>query len=255
MSPKPVPIPDPTSDGAPPAWLVWDGVRWYRTARGYYQDRHGTLLHRAVYARCNGLELPLPEDVEIHHLDHDTANNAIANLDARDRSVHRAYHALARDDRAWLDQQSLRAIGDTARAMWEVRSPVAVVCLVCGQQFDSRGMRAFYCSSRCSDRAHRERRRNGDDTPRERCIVKSCENCGARFTAALERARFCSQACKKRFRRRSRSPLPARVCAYAPCGAEFSPKRSDAVYCSPACGAAARRLDRRVARYLAGSGA
>jgi hypothetical protein len=198
---------DPVTEFSPPAWQDYAGSRWYRNGRdGYYRDRTGRLLHRAVLE--DSLGRPVPEGCEVHHINHDRADNALANLLLVTAEEHRALHPgkLPPMDRS-----------AAAVEQWRKRAPVDLLCRICGSPFSSRGMRALYCSPRCRDEAHARRSREGGSSTYRRSVQRVCEHCGAGFSAVSERARFCSGACKKRFRR-SRTGGAAAGAPAAPSG-------------------------------------
>jgi hypothetical protein len=60
-------------------------VGYYRATTG---DRH--YLHRRVYEDTYG---PIPADWDVHHIDHDKANNGADNLMAMTKDAHTRLHA------------------------------------------------------------------------------------------------------------------------------------------------------------------
>lgn len=127
----------------PPSWIDWNGERYNRTNRGYYRRRStSTFLHRDVWESVNG---PVPMGYEIHHIDGDTTNNDIDNLECLTRSEHLARHPM----RDMLRHQ--------AAVYWTNKQPVERTCEVCGATYESLGQFSKYCSGKCHGRARRIR--------------------------------------------------------------------------------------------------
>ena len=80
-----------------PTIQEFNGIRFYRCGN-YYQ--HGytepVRLHRAVWEQYHGA---IPDDCDVHHVDHDRTNNRLENLALWDRDEHRKYHARIRPKR------------------------------------------------------------------------------------------------------------------------------------------------------------
>ena len=68
-----------------------EGYFWLRLSGG---GDNRVLWHRQLYQDLQGR--PLAENIEVHHVDHDRANNCAANLVARRGRDHRRHHARAR---------------------------------------------------------------------------------------------------------------------------------------------------------------
>ena len=76
--------------------VTFNGFRYrrYPTAKRpvhrRYFSRAGHLLHRDVWEFHNG---PIPKGYQVHHIDEDTGNNDITNLECLTFAEHRAKHA------------------------------------------------------------------------------------------------------------------------------------------------------------------
>ena len=68
-----------------------EGYFWLRLPGG---GDNRVLWHRQLYQDLQGR--PLAENMEVHHVDHDRANNCAAKLVARRGRDHRRHHARAR---------------------------------------------------------------------------------------------------------------------------------------------------------------
>jgi hypothetical protein len=143
----------------PPAWIDWNGQRWYRMSgtrhqkRGHYRNPGGDLLHRAVWEYTNG---PIPDGGVIHHRNHDKADNLPGNLVLKGSlSEHiREEHPLSSEEAARRGRKS-----HGGRALWDNRLPQRHTCRQCGGEFWSTGMRAMFCNGTCRARFRRARLR------------------------------------------------------------------------------------------------
>lgn len=140
----------------PPAWYDWRSIRWRRTRAGYYQDDNGNLLHREIWRAYVG---PLDDEVMLHHIDHNKANNDPDNLKPVTRAEHCAEHPEKHEHPDWQRMQTSDGGRERARTLWEHRQPRDVVCDWCGTVFQSTGMRAKFCGGTCRARRRRADRR------------------------------------------------------------------------------------------------
>ena len=73
-------------------WIEFDGVKYYPDRRGYWLghvDGSPKRLHISVWEKHNG---SVPIGYHVHHIDHDTNNNAISNLVLMPKGEHLSYH-------------------------------------------------------------------------------------------------------------------------------------------------------------------
>lgn len=78
---------------APLEYVEFDGRKYTLRNTGYYGATTGrrTLMHRDVWEHHNG---PIPDGFDIHHVDHDRANNDLSNLVCLSKDEHtRLHHA------------------------------------------------------------------------------------------------------------------------------------------------------------------
>lgn len=68
-------------------FITFQGEKYTRRANGYYAKTFGNryFLHRAVWESVHG---KIPKGYDLHHIDHDRANNAIENLELYTKSEH-----------------------------------------------------------------------------------------------------------------------------------------------------------------------
>lgn len=138
----------------PPAWLEWDGQRWYRSRKGYYQNRAGVQLQTVVWERVH--DCRVPDGQVVHHRDEDPANNQPDNLQLLTRREHLEAHGqLGRPQPPEVRQ----AISEAQKASWAKRKPRTRVCANCGEDFQSTGQRAKFCGEQCRTAAYREQHR------------------------------------------------------------------------------------------------
>lgn len=149
--------PQPYTAVGPPAWVEWNGCRWYHNGRdGYYRDRTGALLHRAIYEVHHGT---IPDDWHVHHDNEDRHDNRPANLVALTPGDHLRQH----EPRGFL-LMSPEARAERTRAVWARRQPQDRTCAHCGNGFQSTGMRAKFCRPACREADRRARNAAGAGT-------------------------------------------------------------------------------------------
>lgn len=172
--------------------VEWDGRRWYQNARdGYFRNRSGKLLHRAVWTHERGL---IPPGWQVHHKDENRANNAIENLEAMPPSQHQQQH----EPRGWVGWDTSRRRANSVAA-WDRRTPERVVCEQCSKTFSTTGMRSRFCSHNCRST---HRRASGVDNEDRKCI-----QCSSPFTVnRYKQATSCSRLCAQRYRRAPKVP-------------------------------------------------
>lgn len=140
----------------PPAWIEWGGVRWYRTRKGYYQNRAGVQLHTVVWERTEGCRVP--DERVIHHRNGDPSDNRPANLQLLTRRAHLEAHGQLGKPQP---PEVREAISRAQKASWAARKPRRRECANCGAEFFSIGQRAKFCGESCRNESYRERHRAG----------------------------------------------------------------------------------------------
>ena len=182
----------------------FDGVRFYRC--GKYFQHNNKRLHRAVWEYFNGA---IPDGFDIHHVDHDTANNDIANLVMLARADHHSEHgretAQAHPEhiermrelaKAWHSSEEGRAWhSEQGKRNATMRESRTYVCDQCGREYETAHIysdgKPQYCSNNCKSRA---RALSGVDD-----VERICEYCGRPFMAnKYTKLRYCSRSCGRR---------------------------------------------------------
>ncbi len=185
----------------------FNGVRYYRKSGGYYQATHrlgGQYIHRVVWAHHNG---PIPKGWQVHHIDHDPANNAIENLELHDGGDHATFHYESGASikpfacKEWLDTirhlaaearrdpEVVARMAESQRRAWDRRESVTRQCTYCGKDYPARGTaKKGFCGMSCQGMA---RKKSGVDD-----IERSCLHCQAVFRSNKHNgSRCCSRSC------------------------------------------------------------
>lgn len=182
----------------------FDGERFYLC--GKYFQHNGRRLHRIVWEHFNGA---IPEGYDIHHIDHNTANNEIANLAMLAEFEHHSHHGK---ENATSHPEHIEAIRQLASAWhgseegrkWhseqgkrnaELRGFQTYTCDCCGREYQTKYIygegSSHFCSNACKTKA---RAMSGVDD-----VERVCALCGKPFTAnKYTKRRFCSRSCGRR---------------------------------------------------------
>uniref|UniRef100_A0AAU8KTB9 HNH nuclease domain-containing protein n=1 Tax=Pseudomonas phage vB_PaeS_FBPa53 TaxID=3231242 RepID=A0AAU8KTB9_9VIRU len=180
------------------------GERYYKC--GPYFQRDGKALHAAVWETHEG---SVPDGFEVHHKDHDPANNRRANLELLEGSEHARHHAVQ------------RGFGEAGKQHLE----------------KARELAKEWHRSEEGREWHKDHYRKMSDALHSR-EERTCEECGTLFLGLVgkpERNRFCSAKCKAKARRRSGVDNELRTCCV--CGTGFMiNKYWTTMTCSRSCG-------------------
>lgn len=183
------------------------GLRYYLC--GNYFQREGVRLHRVVWSRTHGREVP--DGFHVHHDDEDRSNNDPDNLVLLPGPEHTSLHQTGH-------QRGVPAVAIEAAKAWH------------GSEQGLAWHREHYAST-------------ADQLQRDASFI--CEQCAAPFVAKARGSnRFCCNGCKSEWRRRSGLDDVDRVCAE--CSASFRINRyRKTVTCSRTCAAALSVRSRR----------
>lgn len=188
----------------------FNGLRFTRDDRtGYYLN--STIrerIHRYVWEFHNG---KIPVGYEVHHKDHDVANNNIDNLELLSASEHRKYHAKIQGKKN-AESGHLERIRDMTKewhasekgSEWhrkhyertknKLHAKRNFVCEFCKKEFEAEvtGSNRF-CSNKCKSAW---RRMSGIDDEKRDCPI-----CGRYFTVnKYSKTRTCSRVCGTKLR-------------------------------------------------------
>jgi len=169
-------------------------------------------LHEEIWIAANG---PIPSDHDIHHVDGNSLNNNLSNLQAITKSDHQRLHTeerrsqglystparLAHLDRIrplskeWHASEAGRAWhADHGQKTWEGRKTFALTCQHCGTEYQSKAReRSKFCSGNCRTKA---RYAAGADNVERTCVI-----CNVRFSINRHQpAVSCSRQCGRKWR-------------------------------------------------------
>ena len=199
---------------------IFNGKEYYRYPGERYFTKGVKKLHRVVWEYYKG---KIPKGYHIHHIDENTANNDISNLEMLSCSEHLRLHAEEhKRDEAWLEKvrKNMQKANEAA-CKWH-GSPE-------GRKW------------------HSEHARNQNIQPKE--FV--CEWCGKKFWAKPNgHNHFCSNNCKTRFRYHEGCDNEVRICKE--CGKEFvANKYAKTEFCSRHCGGISAARKRRMIKQKA----
>lgn len=200
-------------------YIEYDGIKFYRDNKGYWLSSkcHGISkskrLHVYVWEKYNGA---VPKGYHVHHIDHDTDNNDIENLQLIEKFKHLQYHARLQDKK-WL-KQNLDENARPKAVEWhkseegrewhrkhyeemkdKLYTTVHIKCAECGKETEAgiSGAGNKFCSNKCKTM---HRRKSGIDN-----ILQKCEICGKEYnTNKYNPARYCSKECRVRGRYESK---------------------------------------------------
>jgi hypothetical protein len=144
--------------------------KYYR--KNCWSKKGSSNLHRAIWEYHNGI---IPLGFDIHHIDGDSFNNDITNLECVNRKIHRSQHAKENIKLGILKPPSKQALKKAAewhaseegikwhqingKAAWENREWHECSCHECNKNFMSPyPNRAKFCHQNCKAMALRRRR-------------------------------------------------------------------------------------------------
>ena len=181
---------------------IFNGLPYWKC--GFYFQRFGKRLHRAVWEFHNG---EIPSGFAVHHIDGDRANNQIDNLALMPMADHAAHHM---DDpgRRELSKEAIKRArakavewhGSEEGKNWHKRQyelygaklhkPFAGVCVQCGKHYETLDVgNNMFCSKSCKT-AHRKA--SGVDNE-----ARDCAHCGKSFqTNKYQHVKYCSRECR-----------------------------------------------------------
>jgi hypothetical protein len=192
-----------------------DGLKFTRDEKtGYYLaakgDRQRKRLHVYMWEKHHG---KVPEGMQIHHKDHNKANNEVDNLECLTHQEHARKHAEERTEaelqrmrdniiknvipkaKAWHKSADGRAWHKVhGREVYAAREPQEYTCTMCGKSFSTRHVYGAnvnrFCSNACKSAF---RRKMGYDN-----VEKTCERCGEVYIASkYSKTKYC-QKCKNK---------------------------------------------------------
>lgn len=191
-------------------FVIYRGQKYHvQTSGRYYQSGRKTdperLLHRRMWTDAKG---PIPEGMEVHHVDENWRHNAVDNFELKTRTNHRRDHMLVHMADPEFRAKAIQALRDNShlaaewhaspeglawhaqngKQAWEVRESVPAVCQQCQQAYMTYfPSRSQFCTSACMQRAAKKRYST---------IEAECLHCGIPFTHTKYIVRSsCSRKC------------------------------------------------------------
>lgn len=191
-------------DGVPCQEFMGKVYHKYKGER--YFSRGPNRLHRVVYKHYNG---DIPKGYHIHHIDEDTSNNNIENLELVERGKHLSHHMqerVADEERLAKMRVYINKAMNAARSWhstpegieWHKqhgkkifgnREPIEYTCETCGKIFYSKNMVGVrFCSNKCKTKS---RYLSGVDNE-----TRICQFCGKEFVVnKYEKKKYCTRSC------------------------------------------------------------
>lgn len=231
----------PKAEQVDDAHQKFDGITYYKDKSGHYCTQ--VQIHRDIWRYYFG---EIPENIHIHHRDHNSENNSIENLQPLTPSQHSRLHNedkfYIRDCPVCGKNFSTKIIGDIycSNACREKASEITNYCKFCGKFFpSSQRFKGGFCSKTCQNKYHRK----------SNMEIRQCVICGAEFsTYKYGKTQTCSQICSKRLLLQHFPPA-TKTCICEVCGKEFIQKKyKQNKTCSIECANISRR--NTVLKYL-----
>jgi len=161
--------------------------------QGYY--RRTERLHRRVWEDNNG---PVPKGMCIHHLDGNTRNNSIDNLQCLSIKDHHKIHFSSEKQVAHLhaarekanlwhkSKKGRKKLSELGKKQWLTAKPLPFTCTICGYVGETMNRSGTkYCSQKCRSRAGYL----------ALFVKKKCFVCDSEFQTADRKTRTCSPQC------------------------------------------------------------
>lgn len=196
------------------------GKNWvaYPNADNYGSKYYKCFIPLHVYTWEIYHGCPVPENYEVHHIDHDKNNNVIENLIAIPVEEHRRIHSsyakanhverlieLARVGREaakkWRateegKKRMIEMSSQNGKLIWEQAYKIKRNCNQCGKEYETYNLtesHSKYCSENCKAKY---RRKIGADNETRKCVF-----CGKDFeTNKYKKTKTCSRSCSQKER-------------------------------------------------------
>jgi|GWRWMinimDraft_5_1066013.scaffolds.fasta_scaffold05456_4 hypothetical protein len=153
----------------------WFNGKRYRCYEGRnYFTKHKYSLHVDVWIFFNG---EIPDGYEIHHIDENTHNNNIQNLEIIKSGLHQKIHSLKRfeSNKEWFldfqkkgvqsakewhsSEDGIKWHSEHAKNSWKDRQYITKVCKECGKDYQTRHVgKSFFCHLNCRAKNNRRNR-------------------------------------------------------------------------------------------------
>ena len=182
----------------------WADRNYFRP-NGMHIKRGVEALHRELWKSAHGA---IPDGYEVHHIDGDTSNNAMDNLECLSELDHQCNHERTKSEE--YKQARLKQL-DAARLKstewhateegkehhkhlgvwtWRVRKLHTLVCEYCGKKYNTKDTKstARFCSNNCKVQSRRVSGVDNED--------RTCAWCSNVFRVnKYSKTRFCGGSC------------------------------------------------------------
>lgn len=202
-------------------YVEYDGIKFYADKKGYWLgtvNKRAKRLHIYVWEKHNG---KVPKGYHVHHVDFNTNNNELSNLQLLSQREHLSLHGKKESNRA-LARINVQKYAQPKSLEWRK-------------------------TQACSDWA-KKNYETSLKKAHEKAVEKVCECCGKEYTAEICKrtiARFCSNACKSKWRRDNHIDDVEHFCVV--CGkTHITTKYKGRQTCSPECRKTLYMLSREV---------
>lgn len=192
--------------------MIVDGIRFTRVGgrKYYYNTKIRRHVHQYLWEKEHG---EIPAGYEVHHIDHNTENNALSNLIAMPAEEHRKHHMMnmseERKEQCRQQANKIRHLTKEWHAseeghIWHKEHYENVkenlyrkeikACKHCNIEFEGYiGNGNLFCSNKCKSAW---RRKQGFDNE-----LYTCEVCGEEYVAnKYLKGRTCSKKCAGKLR-------------------------------------------------------
>ena len=181
-------------------YIIYKGTK-YTLREGYYKTT--VALHRRIWEDNYG---EVPPDHHIHHINGDSTDNRLENLECIHKSKHHSMHFSAQRQVAAMQKKESREKanewyrsdygrekqGAASRKGWNERKPIERACVICNKKFMTKNLNGTkYCSQVCRSKSQSNR-----ESAETQCLV-----CGKTFVRRVyaqkwREGKTCSQSCK-----------------------------------------------------------
>lgn len=147
---------------------IFNGKIYKRYDGRDYFTQHKYLLHRVVWEFHNG---KIPDGMQIHHIDGDTSNNDISNLECLTPKEHTNRHsgkdysnfqkAGVEASKDWhKSEEGKKFHSEIGKKSWIDKPKYTKVCEVCANQYQTYfPERSKFCNKNCKAKSLRRRRK------------------------------------------------------------------------------------------------
>jgi len=178
--------------------IIFNGYKYVKRG-SYFKGKKG-YLHRHVWEYHYG---KIPENLHVHHIDHNPDNNDISNLQILNQSDHSKLHytdekreeskktikiAMIHAKEWHASEEGRKWHSENGKECWKRRKTWKLRCLFCHKKFDTKWPNAKYCHTNCKQK-HRYRKK--DKWENRECVI-----CKKEFEAYdNSRIKTCSKDC------------------------------------------------------------